>query len=66
MSLVTRPGREFRCGQCQKVKEGKLAVSVADHRHLNTKTSIVDNATEVENDWRVTVRKLTKAHGGLT
>jgi hypothetical protein len=35
---------------------------VANQRHLNTKASLADIATEMENDWSESVRKLAQAH----
>jgi predicted kinase len=52
----------------KKVKEGKLA---ADHRHLNSKCKkrmmafIANVATDIENDRRVALNKLARAHGVL-
>ncbi len=49
----------------KKVKEGKLA---ADHRHLNSKCKkrmmafIANVATDIENDRRVALNKLARAH----
>ena len=50
----------------KKVKDGKPA---ADHRHLNSKRKkrtpefIANVAADIENDRRVTLNKLVRAHG---
>jgi hypothetical protein len=47
-----------------KSEGGKLVA--ADQSHLSAKASIADIATEMENDWRKSVRKLGQAYDVLT
>jgi hypothetical protein len=42
-----------------------MAAATADQRNLTAKPSIADIATEEENDWRESVRKLAQAHDVL-
>ncbi len=50
----------------KEVKERKPVAEAVDQRHLYTKaTSFADIPAKVENDWRVTVRKLDQAHSML-
>ncbi len=37
-------------------------MAAADQRKLTARALIADNAVEVENDWRESVRKLAQAH----
>jgi uncharacterized protein YdbL (DUF1318 family) len=47
--------KQFSKGEGGKTSGGKS-------EHLNTKASLADIATEMENDWSESVRKLAQAH----
>jgi hypothetical protein len=47
----------------KKLKEGKPAAAAVDQSHLKAKATIAYFAAEMENDQRMTVRKLAEAHG---